>query len=168
MWTIKKVTPAEAGAVCQVIQEVHDRMENKDLFVPCDLTYIEAHIEREGFILAAYAPTGKMAGNFIIRYPMEHEDNLGRDAHLPPEELQKVAHMESAVVLPEYRGNHLQSKMMQYAEQVIDTSRFCYLMATASPDNPASCKCMESNGYALIATKEKYGGLMRRIYYKKI
>lgn len=165
---LRVVKKEEAEVVYQVMQEVYDRLENKALFANSDMDYIRAHIEAEGFLVGAYDAFGKMAGNFMVRYPMEAEDNLGRDIGLKQEELCKVVHMESAVVLPEYRGQHLQVKMLQYAEHVIDKERFWYFMATVSPDNPASYRSFEQNGYQLMMTKEKYGGFIRRIYCKKV
>lgn len=167
-WTLRVAKEEDIEAIDQMMQEVYERLENKALFVPSDLEYIKAHIETEGFMVLAYDPKVKMAGNFMVRYPMEAEDNLGRDIGLPKEELLRVAHMESAVVLPEYRGHHLQVQMLQYAERMIDTERFSYLMATVSPDNPASYRSMEAGGYQLMLTKEKYDGLPRRIYLKKV
>lgn len=165
-WIFRIATKEDAAEIGRVMQKVYERMDNKTLFVPSGPEEILAHIETEGFTVGAYDPQGKMAGNFIVRYPMDAEDNLGRDLGLPEEELCKVAHMESAVVLPEYRGHHLQIRMLQYAESLIDRQRFCYFMATVSPDNPASYRSMEANGYQHVMTKEKYGGLLRRIYCK--
>ncbi len=165
---LRIVEKEEAETIYQVMQEVYERLENKALFANSDMDYIRAHIEAEGFFIGAYDASGKMAGNFMVRYPMEAEDNLGRDIGLAPEELCKVVHMESAVVLPEYRGQHLQVRMLQYAEHRIDRARFGYFMATVSPDNPASYRSFEQNGYQLMMTKEKYGGLIRRVYCKKV
>lgn len=167
-WTIRVVREEEAETVYQMMQEVYEQMENKELFATSDLDYIKAHLGAEGFIVAAYDSSGEMAGHFMVRYPKDAEDNLGRDLGLPKEELCKVAHMESAVVLPKYRGNHLQVLMLQYAESIMDKEQYTYLMATVSPDNPASYRSLESNGYQVMMTKEKYGGMLRRIYCKKV
>ena len=167
-WTFRIAKKEDAEEISRVMREVHEQMENKALFAPSSQEEILAHIEAEGFTVGAYDPQGKMAGHFIIRYPMLAPDNLGRDLGLPESELLKVAHMESAVVLPEYRGHHLQIRMLKYAESVIDKKKFRYFMSTVSPDNPASYRSLEANGYELMMTKEKYGGLPRRIYCKKV
>ena len=77
-------------------------------------------------------------------------------------------HVESAVVASEYRGYALQGRMLQEAEHLIDRAKYSYLMATVSPENPASYKTLEKLGYELVLTKEKYGGLMRRLYIKNM
>lgn len=156
----------DAIEIHNLMQEVYNRLEDKNIYVCDDLEYVQTYIVDRGFAVVACNISGKIAASFVFRYPMLQADNLGRDIGLAEEELPKVVHMESAVVLPEYRGQGLQYKMLQYAEKIIDTSKFRYFMATVSPDNPASYKTFEKSGYQLIMTKEKYNGLKRRIYCK--
>ena len=85
---------------------------------------------------------------------------------LPTEELNKVLHMDSATVLPEHRGHGLEAKMISYAESLIDTSKYCYSFATVAPENLASLKSLERNGYEVMVTKEKYFGFIRCVMMK--
>lgn len=172
---IRKAQLADAEAIYEVMLKAEEALEDKTLYVCDDLEYVKLHIivpENEvnsnGFGVVGCDENGKIVGSFIIRYPKNSEDNLGRDVDLSDAELLQVVHMESAAVLPEYRGNHLQEKMLRFAENLIDRNRYQYFMATVSPDNPASYLTFEKCGYQLIKTKEKYGGLMRRIYLKHL
>jgi ribosomal protein S18 acetylase RimI-like enzyme len=150
------------------MRRVYDFLEDKSLYVCDDLEYVKAHIDKEGFIIVAEGNMGEMEAALIVRYPMDKEDNLGGDIGLAGEELKSVVHMESVFVLPEYRGRHLQVKLLEYAQALIDTKQFKFFLATVSPENTASCKSFEESGYELAATKEKYGGLLRRIYCKRL
>lgn len=154
--------------IYDLMRKVYERLEDKTLFVLDSLEYVNAQITKEGFAVIARNKDESMVGAFIFRYPHMEEDNLGRDIQLADEQLNRVVHMESAVVLPEYRGGGLQSKMLQYAEKLIDKNRYKYFMATVSPDNPASYKSLEKNGYKCMTTKEKYHGKIRRIYLKEV
>lgn len=147
--------------------EVYEQLENKSLYVCDDLAFVKRHISHEGFTVVACTKEDKIVGSLILRIP-DAEDNLGKDIGFSEEECQRVIHVESAVVAPLYRGNALQRRMLQIAETMIDRVKYSYLMATVSPENPASYKTLEKAGYELIVTKEKYGGLMRRIYRKKL
>lgn len=158
----------QADEIHKLMQNVHDRMDNKTLYVCDDFEFVKKHIKNSGFTVIACNETSEIVACFIVRFPGLEEDNLGRDIGLEGEELNQVAHMESAVVLPEYRGRGLQLAMLQYAEEMIDTSKYKYLMATVSPDNPWSYHSLEKNGYELKLTKEKYGGFLRRIYLKTL
>lgn len=156
----------QADEIYQLMQTVYNQLDNKSLYV-CDTPeYVKAHIEDMGFTVIASNEDSEMVACFMVRYPGQEEDNLGRDLGLNQEELNRVVHMESAVVLPEYRGRGLQRAMLKYAEERIDQSKYRYLMATVSPDNPHSYHSLEKSGYELKLTKEKYGGFMRRIYMK--
>lgn len=165
---IRQATIADAEEIYNVMVQAAEALEDKTLFVCDDLEYVREQIEQSGFAVVACKADGEIVGSFLFRYPDLAEDNLGRDVGLSDSKLMQVVHMESAVVLSEYRGNHLQEKMLQFGESVIDKEKYHYLMATVSPDNPASYLTVEKNGYELMMTKEKYGGLMRRIYQKTV
>jgi len=160
--------PEEAEVIHKTMQTVYTQVENKETFVCDELEWVKEQLEIRGFAVLACDGEEKIAGSLIVSFPGMDEDNLGRDTGLPEEKLDKVVHMESAVVLPEYRGKHLQRKLLQYAEDILDKKRFRYLMCTISPENPASYKSIEALGYELMLTKEKYGGKIRRIYCKQI
>ena len=164
--TLTTASMEQAEEIYNLMQTVHDQMEDKSLYVCDDLDFVKAHIKDSGFTVIACNEASEMVACFLVRFPGLSEDNLGRDIGLEDEELNRVAHMESAVVLPEYRGMGLQLSMLRYAEAHIDRSKYQYFMATVSPDNPWSYHSLEKNGYELKATKEKYCGLMRRIYLK--
>ena len=105
----------------------------------------------------------------MVKYPGLTDENLGYDI-FPKDTnaLEKVLHMDSSTVLPEHRGHGLEAKMIAYAESLVDTSKYHYSFATVAPDNPASLKSLERNGYQVMVTKEKYGGLMRCVMMKTL
>ncbi len=162
----RRAEKEEAYAVWQMMTEVHEQMEQKELFVCDDLPWVEKHMEEEGFAVVACTAAGTFAGCLIVGFPGISEENLGCDIGLPEEELLAVAHMESAVVRSKFRGQHLQRRLLQYAEASLDKRKYYHLLATISPENPASYKSVEACGYRCVLTKEKYNGLLRRIYYK--
>lgn len=157
----------EAQEIYDLMVKVYEQLENKSLYVCDDLAFVKRHISHEGFTIIACTKEKEIVGSLIFRIP-DAEDNLGKDIGFSEEDCQKVIHVESAVVTPEYRGYALQRRMLQEAESLIDRAKYSYLMATVSPENPASYKTLEKLGYELVLTKKKYGGLMRRIYIKKM
>ena len=74
--------------------------------------------------------------------------------------------MDSASVHPSHRGHGLESRMITFAETLLDTSQYCYSFATVAPKNFASLKSLERNGYQVMVTKEKYGGFVRCVMMK--
>ena len=163
----RPAVPDDAEEISSLMDEVYNRLEDKSIYVCDSIDHVRSCLSEKGFGVVATNSQGKIIGSFIMLYPGKSEDNLGRDIGLPEEKLCSVVHMESAVVLPEYRGNGIQKKMLFYAEELIDKSNYRYFMSTVSPDNPASFRSLEKSGYKHILTKEKYGGLTRRIYLKE-
>lgn len=115
--------------------------------------------------------TGKeseIAAVFIARTTNLGEENLGQYLKLNPEEMQKVAHMEIAMVRKEYRGQRLQNRMMQEAEPRLKEAGYRYLMGTAHPENVYSVNNFKWLGYEIVAEVLKYGGLPRYVFCKEI
>lgn len=82
--------------------------------------------------------------------------------------LNRVLHMDSASVLPEHRGHRLENRMIAYAETFVDTSKYIYSFATVAPENLASLKSLEKNGYQVLVIKEKYDGVTRCVMMKEL
>lgn len=167
-YLLRTANESDIVEIYEIMSYVYEKLEKKEVFVCDDIEYVETQIKTGGFAVVACDWTGKIVGSFIIRYPEDSNDNLGRELGLEEDELCKVVHMESVIVLPEHRGNNLQFKMLQYAENLVDISKYQYLVATVSPNNPASQRSFGKNGYKIVKTKKKYGGLMRQIYCKEI
>lgn len=153
----------------------------KDWYVTDDEAFISRHIggeqptmpreqgvKPEGYILKCIVD-GKMAAFLIVRHPGDAEDNLG--VYLPESEqvnLQLISHMESAAVHPAYRGQGLQGKLLQEAEEIERTRGTKYLMATVHPENIYSLRNLEKEGYKCILETKKYGGLRRKVLCKEL
>ncbi len=119
------------------------------------------------YTLGAYM--GDELAAFVILYvPGDSDENLGRDAGVPEEELHTVANVKLVIVLPKYRGNGLQRMLTERLEEVAKERGFKTLCCTVSPENIPSIRNFEACGYKFYQTKEKYDGLLRNIYYKKI
>ena len=74
--------------------------------------------------------------------------------------------MDSAVVGNAYRGNGLQGRMLDVAENFLNLEEYYYLMCTIHPDNQFSRHNMENHGYEVKKIALCYGGLPRCILLK--
>lgn len=172
--TLQLAKLTQAKEIHNLMQFVYHEITDKDIFVCDDLLYVEKHIQEQGFIVIAKKKQETIVGCLVVHIPGEQEDNLGFDIELNRDERTRVAHMDSAVVHPRYRGMGLQGKMIVFAEKILwekwkdqKESPF-YFLSTVSPENPASYRTLEKQGYIHVCTKEKYGGLERRIYCKQL
>ena len=110
----------------------------------------------------------EMAAVFIARTTDLAEENLGEYLRLTSEEMERVAHMEIAMVRKAYRGQGVQKRMMEVAEQCLKEQGYHYLMGTAHPENVYSVNNFKKLGYEIVAEDLKYGGLPRYIFCKEI
>lgn len=169
-FNIEKASQEDACLFAEIILKVWEEMEQKEWFVADAPDYTrEKLLEGKGMgYKAVEAENGMPAGVFLVTIPGESEENLGNDLGMPLSERQKVAHMETAVVLSRYRGNHLQYRMMQEGEGDLRQRGYRYLMCTIHPENTYSLSNALKQGYQIMATKEKYGGYLRHILLKNI
>ena len=162
---IRRATQEDLPQIMEIMEEAAGNHVHPDWFVDDDSEFVREHLDHHGFVVVAEAPGGKIAGFFLVKEPKE-EENLGKYLDFSPQELAKVAVMDTAAVKSDYRGNGLQGKMLEGAEKLLD-SRFTYLMCTIHPDNIYSLHNMQSHGYEVRKTVKCYGGLDRHILLKK-
>ena len=96
------------------------------------------------------------------------EDNLGEYLKISREEMERVAHLEIAVVEPEYQGYGLQYELFCQAEEIVKNKQMRYLMATVHPDNIYSFRNMEKLGMKAVLETKKYGGKRRYVMSKTL
>lgn len=180
MFNIDYATKHDIPAIMSMIKTATKLLPDPDWFVDDTEEFFTSHIEEKGFTLKAMLEHDrtlthenkdtqkKIAAFFTIRFPKHDEDNLGYSLNLSHDELLKVAHMETAVVHPDYRGNHLEQRLMAKAVNILKDTPCLYLMGTVHPDNTASVKSFLNNGFSIVETVPKYGGRLRHIMLKKL
>lgn len=166
-YTIRLAALDDAEAIFKTMMTIYEHLEDQSLFYPDTRELITKHIKEQGITAVACDENDQIAGFFSIRFPGTAEDNLGTYLSLPPEEMLLVAHMESAAILPEHRGHKLQNRMFLFLEKELKNYPYKYYLTTISPHNPASLRSMMKEGFEIIATDIKYGGLERHILYRK-
>src|SRR5699024_1882774 len=90
------------------------------------------------------------------------------DINLNKNELLKVAHLETTVVHPDYRGNNLQHRLGTIMIDLATQKGLTQLTCTVSPLNYYSLRNNMNNGLKIKALKPKYGGMLRYILHKKL
>lgn len=160
----------DVTAFANILKSVWNNMDNQDWFLIDGEEYISGILTTDAGIgyKAVDTTTGAIAGLFMVSLPGLGEGNLGYDADFTEEQLLKTAIMDSAAILPEYRGHHLQYQLMQTAEAELRSLGYHYLMCTVHPDNHASHNTVTRQGYRVVTQKQKYGTLIRDILLKEL
>lgn len=157
----------DVDAIIQMMAELYEQMEDKTWFYPDEDDAVRDFVTRSGFALKAMVGE-QMVGFFFGYAPGKERENMGTYMGFSGEEMQKVAHMETAMVIPEFRGRGIQRLLMAKAEETFKERGYTHLMGTAHPDNIFSVKNFEKQGYQIVAEARKYGGLRRYVFYKNV
>lgn len=164
---LRRAGTKDLPGIMQVLEQA-GRTAPPGWFVTDEEEYIRYHLEGRGFVLVALGEGEKIAGFLMVDLPEKGEDSLGKDAGLAGEQLLRVAHMDAVAVLPEYRGNYLQERLLKAAEKELKTKpEYCFFMATVHPENIYSLRNFQRLGYRVAATVRKYGGLPRYVLLKE-
>ena len=169
-FVIRRSANDDIDSMIRLILDVHRQLSPKEWFVVDEEAYTRKLLETGeswGYV-AIDTENSALAGLFIANFPGMADHNLGRDINLPEELLPTIVHMDTAVVSPEYRGHHLQRRLMDYAEKELKAAGYLRLMCTVHPDNRFSLGSAIALNYRIIATKEKYGGYLRHVLLKEI
>lgn len=164
---IEYATLDDLTTIMQIMHTALELVEDKSWYAVDGEEFVRKCIEGQGFTLKALVE-GNIAGFLTIRYPWKEEDNLGDYIGLSEEEKMFVAHMESAAVLPEYRGLRIQNKLMAKGFELLKETDYKYVMGTAHPDNIFSVNNFQKLGYEIVADVKKYGGLRRYVFNQTI
>lgn len=165
--TIRMAMEEDASSIVDIMETVAKNLEDPEIYVTDDEAFIRRHIKDQGFTELAECDGGAV-GFLIVHIPGDGPENLGRDAGLPDRELPFTAHMESAAVLPAYRGHGIQRMLMMEAEKELRRRGFHYAVGTVSPKNPYSMENCLKLGYLTAAVRNKYGSLLRNIVVKRL
>lgn len=167
MFILTYASENDVQSILAIIQKALPLLPDPSWFIADSEEFFRSHIKEKGFTLKAMADN-QMAAFLTVRFPGTDSDNLLYSLDDIKEDLLKAAHIESCVVSPEYRGNHLEYKLIKEAIAILKDSPYTHLLGTAHPDNLASVKSFLDNGFHIAKTTEKYGGFLRHILHKTL
>lgn len=153
---MKLLSINELDQVINLQEHVYRNLPNKNLLFRDEYEDIYKDLKGHGKILGVYNSKNQLIAYRYISIPGPTEKNLGNDIHLKEEELKKVAHLETTVVHPEYRGNNLQSLTLINLVPIISELGYNHLLCTISPQNVYSLYNIMKNGLSIKALKRKY------------
>ena len=80
----------------------------------------------------------------------------------------KVCELGGNLVLPEYRGMGITTKLQKMEVQLAKDLGFDYVISMAHPDNIGSCKTLEKVGLDFVKETTLSNGFLRKLYMKKL
>lgn len=163
----RRCTQTDLPAICALQDAAFEALENPALLRRNTREILAACLQDPHYTLGAFH--GQQLVAFAILFDGQNTDeNIGNDIPFLKTIRETVINFKLVIVSPPYRGNRLQKKLTVQLEEIAKSKGKQYICATASPLNLYSCRNFEQLQYILYGTKEKYGDLLRNIYYKKL
>ena len=174
-YTMRLAEIRELDAVVELQQYVYEQLSNKQVLYMDSYEEMYEDLENGAKVIGIYNENNRLIAYRYIGFPNDTSKNLGYDINLPQNELNKVVHLETTVVHPDYRGNGLQSLTLKHAAELVKTLGYKHLVCTVSPQNLFSLYNVMQNGLKIKALKRKYGsdedqkdGLWRFILHRDL
>lgn len=79
-----------------------------------------------------------------------------------------VCELGGNLVLPEYRGNGITTRLQTIETELAKELKFDYIISMAHPDNIGSQKTLEKVGLNFIKETRLSNGFLRKLYMKKL
>ncbi len=138
-----------------------------EIFQSDSKEFFKEELKKGGKIIGVFSE-GELIAYRFITMPKGNAMNLGVDLGLPKKELDKVGHLETTIVHPDYRGNGLQRKTLFVALDIFDHLGYYHICSTISPKNYHSLKNVMAGGLVIKKLKDKYGGKLRYILHRNL
>jgi len=156
-YLMRLVSRKELRDVVDLERYVYDQLPNKQVLCMDSYEEMLDDMKQGARIIGVFNKTNDLIAYRYIGFPGRTNKNLGYDINMPAQELTKVAHLETTVVHPQYRGNSLQSLTLQQAMPMVKDFGYNHLLCTVSPQNFYSLFNIMKNGLRIKALKKKYG-----------
>ncbi len=163
----KRCTSDDLSAICTLQDKAFETLKDPSLLRKNSRETLAACLGDPHYTVGAFHNEQLIA--FAVLFDGQNTDeNIGNDIPFLQNQLENVINFKLVIVSPAYWGNRLQQHLTVKLEEIAKKKKKQYICATASPLNMHSCRNFEQMQYTLYDTKEKYGHLLRNIYYKKL
>ena len=110
-------------------------------------------------------------GELLVAIGMLYVPQCIEEDHFHDLELEgnyKSANQKLFLVREGYRGLGLQRQLIREVEKIAMSRGYNLLCTTVAHNNTFSINNFLAEGYVFAKTEQKYGGLVRNLYYKKL
>lgn len=156
-YIMRTIATGELKSAIELQKYVYEQLPNKQVLYMDSYEEMLDDMKNGAKVIGVFNKAGDMIAYRYIGFPGRSDRNLGNDIKLEDNELPEVAHLETTVVHPDYRGNSLQSLTLQQAIPLIGEEGYKHVMCTVSPQNAYSLFNVIKNGLRIKALKRKYG-----------
>ena len=162
----KKIEEKDKEQLFKLIDIVLGGLPNPQYFIPYEEWEYESMFDEENYAPLYGAYDGdKLVGmaQLYVSQDMlkDFKDEFGLTEY-------QVCELGGNLVLPEYRGNGITTKLQTMLFQIAKDRGFDYIISMAHPDNVGSCKTLEKVGLEYVKETVLSNGFLRKLYMKKL
>lgn len=162
----KKVEEKDSKQLFELIQTVLDGLDNKEFFIPYEQWELDSMFDEENYAPLYGAYDGdKLAGIAQLYVSQDMLADFKKEFGL---ENYKVCELGGNLVLPQYRGNGITTKLQTVELELAKKLGFDYIISMAHPDNIGSCKTLERVGLKFVKETRLSNGFLRKLYMLKL
>lgn len=161
----KKIEEKDKEQLFDLIDVVLSGLPDQAHFIPYEQWELDSMFDE------SYAPLyGAYDGNKLVGMAQlyvsqdmlkDFKDEFGLSDY-------KVCELGGNLVLPEYRGLGITTKLQTMEMNLAKELGFDYIISMAHPNNIGSCKTLERIGLEFLKETTLSNGFLRRLYIKKL
>ena len=162
----KKVEEKDKQQLFNLIDIVLSNLENQEYFIPYEEWELKSMFDEKNYayLYGAY-DQDKLVGMAQLYISQDMLADFKREFHL---ENDKVCELGGNLVLPEYRGNGITTKLQAMELNLAKELGFDYVISMAHPDNIGSQKTLEKVGLKFVKETRLSNGFLRKLYVLKL
>lgn len=162
----KKVEEKDKEQLFKLIDTVLGGLPNPDFFIPYEQWEYDSMFDEVNYAPLYGAYDGdKLVGMAQLYVSQDMLKDFKEEFGLADS---KVCELGGNLVLPEYRGNGITTKLQTIELELAKELGFDYIISMAHPDNVGSCKTLERVGLEYVKETTLSNGFLRKLYMKKL
>lgn len=162
----KKIETKDKEQLLKLIDTVLSGLENQEYFIPYEQWELDSMYDEKNYAPLYGAYDGdKLVGMAQLYVSQDMLEDFKKEFDL---EKYTVCELGGNLVLPEYRGNGITTKLQTMELELAKKLGFDYIISMAHPDNIGSCKTLERVGLKFVKETRLSNGFLRKLYMLKI
>jgi RimJ/RimL family protein N-acetyltransferase len=162
----KKIEPKDKEQLFNLIDIVLGGLEDPTHFIPYEQWKLDSMFDDKNYAPLYGAYDGdKLVGMAQLYVSQEMLADFKEEFGLTD---YKICELGGNLVLPEYRGNGITTKLQTIELELAKELNFDYIISMAHPNNIGSCKTLEKVGLEFVKETTLSNGFLRKLYMLKL
>ena len=162
----KKIEEKDKEQLFKLIDIVLSGLPDQAHFIPYEQWELDSMFDEVNYAPLYGAYDGeKLVGMAQLYVSQDMLDDFKKEFDLTE---YKVCELGGNLVLTEYRGRGITTKLQTMEMELAKELGFDYIISMAHPDNIGSCKTLEKIGLNFVKETQLSNGFLRKLYMKKL